>query len=280
MQVKKQFKMIHELQVSIGILKADKSELVETLQKAEDVETSISTKESREALEKAIENAHKVNDNDNATVDDVEEAIDVLEDAIKGLKLDKSPLETAIKDAQSMDTSQYTDETVSGLKHILEAAEKILENDETTYQQMHEAIVSIEYAKKSLKEKPVEIIPEPEPYPEPTPIPQPDTPQEPAQRPQATRPLTPADPVQSVTVNRVVTQTVMTPVVDEAITQEVEDIVETETPLAEGETIQESQTPLESPAEGSNMNMFMIGGLGLLAALLILFLLLKRRNEE
>ncbi len=64
---------------------------------------------------------------------------------------DTTALETAIADADAIDTSKYTDETVSALTTAVENAKAVLENLDATQEEVDKAATAIETAIKALK---------------------------------------------------------------------------------------------------------------------------------
>ena len=66
---------------------------------------------------------------------------------------DFSKLETAISDAESLETDKYTDDSVSAFNEALEAGKAILEDKTSTQDEVDSAVKAIEDAKNALEEK-------------------------------------------------------------------------------------------------------------------------------
>ena len=69
---------------------------------------------------------------------------------------DTTALETAISEAEAIETDKYTDESVSALTKAIENAKTILENYDATQDEVDNAVKAIEDAKNALAEKPDE----------------------------------------------------------------------------------------------------------------------------
>ena len=81
--------------------------------------------EMRELLSKADE----VIADDNATVDDVSNAIKDVDKKIDELKFNRELITSLIEKAKSYDFNNYTDETVEALKNAIKEAEELLIKD-------------------------------------------------------------------------------------------------------------------------------------------------------
>ena len=91
---------------------------------------------------------------------------------------DSSALEAAITEAEAIDTSKYTDETVAALTTAVENGKALLENIDATQEAVDQAVTAVKDAISALKEKVEEPTDEP-PTDEPT---EPET-QEPTTEP-------------------------------------------------------------------------------------------------
>ena len=69
---------------------------------------------------------------------------------------DTTALETAIADAEAIETDKYTDESVSEFTKAIESAKSVLENLDATQDEVDNAVKAIEDAKNALAEKPDE----------------------------------------------------------------------------------------------------------------------------
>ena len=96
---------------------------------------------------------------------------------------DTSALETAITEAEEIDTSKYTDETVSALTTAVENGKALLENESATQEEVDQAVTAVKDAISALKEKVEEPTDEP-----PTDEPPTDEPTEPETQEPTTEP--------------------------------------------------------------------------------------------
>ncbi|MCI8490493.1 MAG: hypothetical protein HFJ04_09710 [Lachnospiraceae bacterium] len=140
--------------------KPDKSKLEEAIQAAEAKDLSIYTEESVEAYKAAIAAAKAIVEKEDATDQEVSDAIAALAKAEEGLKKpgqpekpDKSKLEEAIQAAEAKDLSIYTEESVEAYKAAIAAAKAIVEKEDATEQEISDAIAALAKAEEGLKRK-------------------------------------------------------------------------------------------------------------------------------
>ena len=107
---------------------------------------------------------------------------------------DTSALEAAITEAEEIDTSKYTDETVAALATAVENGKALLENESATQEVVDQAVTAVKDAISALKEKVEEPTDEP-----PTDEPPTDEPTEPETQEPTTEP---ADVTVSVTPDK------------------------------------------------------------------------------
>ncbi len=107
---------------------------------------------------------------------------------------DTSALEAAITEAEEIDTSKYTDETVAALTTAVENGKALLENIDATQEAVDQAVTAVKDAISALKEKVEEPTDEP-----PTDEPPTDEPTEPETQEPTTEP---ADVTVSVTPDK------------------------------------------------------------------------------
>ncbi|MCD7772720.1 MAG: leucine-rich repeat protein [Ruminococcus sp.] len=133
---------------------ADTSDLEITLDAAEALDTTNCTADSVAALVAAIEDAKTVLADGNATQEDVDKALAVLTAAIEDLEqeVDTTYLETAIADAEDVDTSAYTADSVANLTAALENAQTVLANADSTQDEVDAATARLNSAIAALEE--------------------------------------------------------------------------------------------------------------------------------
>ena len=103
----------------------------------------------RELLSKADE----VIADDNATVDDVSNAIKDVDKKIDELKFNRELITSLIEKAKSYDFNNYTDETVEALKNAIKEAEELLIKDNISPDEFDEVEKDVLAAIKGLVEK-------------------------------------------------------------------------------------------------------------------------------
>ncbi len=131
------------------------------------------TAESIENLKAVIAEAEKVYNSEEATQEQVNEQIVLLEKGIEALEeskpepkpVDKGVLEqklSAAKKEEAVKTDKYTAESIENLNAVIAEAEKVYNSEEATQEQVNEQIV--------LLEKGIEALEESKPEPEPKPV--------------------------------------------------------------------------------------------------------------
>ena len=114
------------------------------------------TPDSIQALEDAIAAAEAVDADPNATVDDIADAIQAIEDAINGLTPDKTELEETIAQGNTVlggDTSIFTSESVAALENAIAAGEAVDADTNATLQEVNNATQAIKDALENLLEQ-------------------------------------------------------------------------------------------------------------------------------
>ena len=121
-----------------------------------------------------IAEAEKVYNSEEATQEQVNEQIVLLEKGIEALEeskpepepkpVDKGVLEQKLSVAkeEAVKTDKYTAESIKNLKAVIAEAEKVYNSEEATQEQVNEQIV--------LLEKGIEALEESKPEPEPKPV--------------------------------------------------------------------------------------------------------------
>lgn len=147
---------INELSTAISNLQVsvDKSALANQISIAEKIVANIENYVSStvNGLADLLAEAKAVYANGNATEAEVKNMTDALTAAnMKArLKADKSGLENIINEALSIDLSQYTSSSATGLTNALANANKIMENEEVTQDEVDLAIATVKKAMDSL----------------------------------------------------------------------------------------------------------------------------------
>ena len=183
--------VLHEIATYLGentpAEPVDKTVLEQTIAKAE---AMIPNQEQYvpgnwQQLLDALDAAKKMMANEEATEEEVKAAADTLSGAIAAqqLKADKTGLKDLVAEAEGMDLTGYTAESVESFKTALEAAKAVManenlgKNDQTV---VDEAVAQLNAAIKGLTAEPT---PDPEPNPEPNPEPDPEPNPEPDPEP-------------------------------------------------------------------------------------------------
>lgn len=130
-------------------------------------------------FQNALTSAKQVLDDNMTTQEAVDNAYEALDAAVKGLalKADFSALDEAIKNAESINTSAYTPESVLALDKALEDARLVLANENATQDEVDAAVKALEEAISGLRETT-----------------DPETPTDPSDPTTPTDPETPTDP--------------------------------------------------------------------------------------
>ncbi len=147
---------IDAIEDAINGLTPDKSELEEKIEESENTDTTGMTPESVQALEDAITAGENVLNDPDATVEEIQDAIDAIEDAINGLTPDKTDLEEAITEGNTVlggDTSVFTSESVDALENAVAAGETVYADPDATVEEIAEATQAIKDALEGLLEQ-------------------------------------------------------------------------------------------------------------------------------
>ena len=142
--------------ITISITISDpKSALQELVDRANEVDQDKYTDETAQNLQNAIDQGQSVLDDENATTDEINEAIAALQDALNQLALDKTALAEAIAQGNAItesetESAKYTEETLAVLENALTAGEIVYENTKATAEQIAQATQAILDAINSL----------------------------------------------------------------------------------------------------------------------------------
>lgn len=129
----------------------DKTALAEAITSAEALSMDGYTAESWAAFQNALKAAKDVNDNADATQDEVDEACDNLVNAQKALvKVDKDALRDAIKRAENLTEDHYTAESWKVLDAALNEAQKVYADKNATQDEIDEACDALKTARMNL----------------------------------------------------------------------------------------------------------------------------------
>ncbi len=141
----------------------DKTELKSLVVDAEALLNKIDSNEElieeKVKLEEAINNAKKVIENEEATLDEINEAISSLKTSIKEINeafenleevVNKEELQEVINKAEAIEKKNYTKESYTVLKNAIKEAKKILNDKNATVGDVDSAIARINNAIKNL----------------------------------------------------------------------------------------------------------------------------------
>lgn len=143
----------------------NKSDLINKINEAKSIvetESDIYTDESINLLKEAIKAAEQLLIKDGLTQELINEAIEMVESTINELKekveeVDKLLLQELVNKVLEMDSSKYTSESWANLDVVLIEVNKVLQNENTTQEEVNELLERLQEAIKNLEER-VEII--------------------------------------------------------------------------------------------------------------------------
>ena len=145
----------------VGESEVNKEELKNLYNENKDRLEEKYTPESWSIFKEALDNAKVVLENEEATQEEVNKAINKLNDAISKLvnkpeisEVDKSKLEEVINKAEAIDISKYTQESVDVLNEKLKEAKDVLNNKKASQEEVNEAINKLNDAIAKLVKKP------------------------------------------------------------------------------------------------------------------------------
>jgi hypothetical protein len=138
---------INDLSASAENLTPDKTELEEAIAAGEEILNNIDLPQAIEdALQDAVDDGNDVDNNPDATVQEIKDAIDAINDAIDNALQDK------IDEANNTDTSSMDDESKQALEDAIDNAENVANDPDATAQEKADAINAIEDALNNLSE--------------------------------------------------------------------------------------------------------------------------------
>ena len=159
----------------------DKAALQKAVDDLKGLKADDYTAETWAAFQAALASAQDVLGNEDATQEQVNDALKALTDARGALAekpvkpaVDKATLQKAVDDLKGLKADDYTAETWAPFETALETAQDVLGNEEATQDQVDGALKALTDAHGALKVKEITPDPEPEPKPEPKPNPTPN----------------------------------------------------------------------------------------------------------
>ena len=135
---------------------SNKEKLTNKINDAKEIENNNYSIESWSRFEKALLEAIIVNEDSNATQEQVDKAYDDLDKAIKGLIdapviVDKTELSNVIETTNDFVEKDYTVDSWKAFKEALDHAKDVLQNENTTQDEVDQALASLQDAIKNLK---------------------------------------------------------------------------------------------------------------------------------
>src|SRR5699024_900400 len=130
----------------------DKVDLETLLKDVAELKAEDFSEKTFKALEEAVEDAKEVFENDEATQEEVDEAIKTVEDAIEDLNVDKEALTTLLDDNAEKAEEDYTADSFADFVKAIEAGEEVADED-ATQKAVNEAVTEIEKAIEALQKQ-------------------------------------------------------------------------------------------------------------------------------
>ncbi len=127
-----------------------KAELTEAIENANSVATEDYTSDSVAALTEAVTNGTTTLNDESASIEDLQNAIKNITDAMSALIPDKTALQSKVDEANALDTTGYTEETVKALKEKINNAQTVLDNENATVEEIKTAQADLENAMSAL----------------------------------------------------------------------------------------------------------------------------------
>jgi len=145
---------------------ANKKELTDLINNAKNADETGKTPEAVKALNDVVLAAEKVQENEDATQAEVDQAVKDLQAALDKFNnekptdpeqpVDKKALETALENAKDADKEGKTPESVKALEDAIEEAKAVLEDADATQEKVDEAAKALDQAVADLKDNPEE----------------------------------------------------------------------------------------------------------------------------
>jgi hypothetical protein len=158
---------VEEMRVSLATAMQDLVSIValqDVIAIAKELDTSAYTASSIEEVMQMLTNAEVVLANENASREEVAQSVTDLYASINNLieKANTTNLQELINEIEAIDTSSYTEESVTALQEVLDLAKELLENNNITQAEIDTMYASLETAYQNLVEKGGSITPTPE----------------------------------------------------------------------------------------------------------------------
>ncbi|MEI3608600.1 InlB B-repeat-containing protein [Pseudogracilibacillus sp. SO10305] len=136
----------------------NKEKLEREIERAEEINLDDKTPSSVMNFENALTEAKAALENQNATQEEVDEAANALLNAISELKQRalKDELQEKIAEADNIDLSNKTEESVNSFEDALEHAKTVLEDEEITQDEVDATLRDLQLKIDQLKEEPTE----------------------------------------------------------------------------------------------------------------------------
>ena len=133
--------------------KGDKAQLISLIEKIEALDSSNYIEKTWEKLAKVLEESKAVVADENASEEEVSKSYDSLLRVYLELRLkpNKDALNDLIKKAQSLDSSKYTKASWSSVEKAVEEANKVIENEDATEQEVAKAEENLNIAISALE---------------------------------------------------------------------------------------------------------------------------------
>lgn len=154
------------LSIKVGQEEAEKPEvnkdqLNDTISKAESLNKDDYTAESYKALKDAVDAAKIIDNKEDATQEEVDNATKSIEDAISKLEdkeetpdvdgVNRTELEKAINAAEKLNQKDYTKDSFKVFKDALKSANKVLKNEKATQEEIDAALKALNDSQSNLK---------------------------------------------------------------------------------------------------------------------------------
>ncbi|NLW52721.1 MAG: SH3 domain-containing protein [Tissierellia bacterium] len=140
----------------------DKSKLEEAVAKARELDPSIYTDESAKALEEAIAKAQEVLNNEGATQEEVDKAIEDLAAVVNALEekpvVNKDALRAIIEEARNADLTNKTQESVNRLLQLIGKGLLTLQREDATQEEVDAVVAEIRAAIDGLEDILVPVV--------------------------------------------------------------------------------------------------------------------------
>ncbi|MBU5211840.1 S-layer homology domain-containing protein [Heyndrickxia oleronia] len=134
----------------------NKEPLQAKVDEAKDLDASDYTAETWAAYQEQIKAAQAVLDDEDATQEEVDQALEDLTAAYDALQevpgVNKEPLQAKVDEAKDLDASDYTAETWAAYQEQVKAAQAVLVDEDATQEEVDQALEDLTAAQEALKE--------------------------------------------------------------------------------------------------------------------------------